>query len=423
MNRITTARKQKQVNGSNRISQKRKLINLLYNHGCSTAPSLSKKLKISLPTCINLLNDLLQSGYIQNFGTGESNGGRKPNLYGLPKDCFYILVCDIARYEASLTICNIYNSFIVPPVKIKTDIDDPELVDKLYQAAHTLMAENQIPDKKLIGVGVDMPGLIDSVSGINYTIKDENYRHVSKAIENRFHKPVFIDNDARMHGYGEVKFGVAKGKKNAVIIHWSWGLGLAIYLNGQLYSGHNGFAGEFSHIPMVDNGEVCICGKRGCLETVASSNAIMKLVGEGIKKGSVSTMLAEFRHNPEAITPETVIEWARKGDEFCISILYEIGRAMGKGLSYLIQVLNPEIIVLSGPVSKARQYILSPIQQSINLLCLEKISKNTSVVVSSMGDQTALLGLAATLFNTLLNELEFKSAMQVQVLINESLIN
>lgn len=391
----------------NKIKQKKKILNLLHTHGYTSAPELSKWLKISLPTCIVLLNDLILQGYVKNIGIGESSGGRKPNLYGLPDDAFYVISCDFARYYASMTICDCNNKFVTPIVKIDTNMDDPEMVEKLYQAAQTLLKEHRISDTKVFGIGVDMPGLIDAKAGINFTIKDKKYQHVSRALEKRFNKLVYIDNDARMHAHGEFHFGAAKEYRDAIIIHWSWGLGLGIFVNGQLYSGNNGFAGEFSHIPMIENGDLCICGKRGCLETIASSNTIMKRVKEGFENNEISSLINHFKNQPDKVTPEDVINFARQGDEFCISILNEIGKAMGRGLSYIIQLLNPEVIVLSGPLSKARQYVLSPIQQSLNRFCLEKISGNTTVIVSDLGDQSALLGTAEMVFQKVFTEMNF----------------
>lgn len=391
----------------NKIKQKKKILNLLHTHGYTSAPELSKWLKISLPTCIVLLNDLILQGYVKNIGIGESSGGRKPNLYGLPDDAFYVISCDFARYYASMTICDCNNKFVTPIVRIDTNMDDPEMVEKLYQAAQTLLKEHRISDTKVFGIGVDMPGLIDAKAGINFTIKDKKYQHVSRALEKRFNKLVYIDNDARMHAHGEFHFGAAKEYRDAIIIHWSWGLGLGIFVNGQLYSGNNGFAGEFSHIPMIENGDLCICGKRGCLETIASSNTIMKRVKEGFENNEISSLINHFKNQPDKVTPEDVINFARQGDEFCISILNEIGKAMGRGLSYIIQLLNPEVIVLSGPLSKARQYVLSPIQQSLNRFCLEKISGNTTVIVSDLGDQSALLGTAEMVFQKVFTEMNF----------------
>jgi len=391
----------------NKANQKRKILSLLHSGGCISAPELSKQLKISLPTCIALLNDLLLNGFIKNIGIGESSGGRKPNLYGLPEDAFYVITCDFARFSASMAICDCYNKVVTPVTTIDTHIDDPELVEKLYNTAQALMAEYKIPNEKIVGLGVDMPGLIDSKSGINYTIKNEAYREVGVHLSEKFKKLVYIDNDARMHAHGEFHFGTAKDYNNAIIIHWSWGLGLGIFINGQLYSGNNGFAGEFSHIPMVENGDLCICGKRGCLETIASSNTIMKRVKQGFEDNEISSLLLKFKDRPEKITPDDVIDSAPMGDEFCISILNEIGTAMGKGLSYIIQLLNPAIIVISGPLSKANQFVLYPIQQSLNRLCLEKISGNTRIVISEMGDQSALLGTSEMVFQKVFTDENF----------------
>jgi N-acetylglucosamine repressor len=392
----------------NKIRQKKKIISLLRSCGNLTAPELSKWLKVSLPTCIVLLNDMVSQGSVRNLGVGESSGGRKPNIYGLPEDGYYVLSCDIARFSAKLAILNCYNKFVSPIIEIDTHIDDPLLVEKLYQASQELMSEQNIPQEKVYGLGVDMPGLIDSKSGNNFTIKDKRHQNIRKELQDRFNMLIYVDNDARMHAFGEFHFGAARQFKDVVVLHWSWGLGLGIFVNGQLYSGSNGFAGEFSHIPMVENGDLCICGKRGCLETVASSNTIMKRVKDGFSCGEVSWLLERFKDNPDKVTPEDVIHSARQGDEFCISILSEIGKSLGKGLAYIIQLLNPEAIVLSGPLSNAKQYVLSPIQQSLNRLCLEKISNQTKIIISDMGDQTALLGISEMVFQMVFSEVNFE---------------
>ena len=389
----------------NKIRQKKRILSLLRTNGFTSAPVLSKWLKISLPTCIVLLNDLITAGYVKNFGIGESSGGRKPSLYGLPEDGFYVISCDVARFSAHMAILDCSHKFVAPIAEINTHIDDPKLVDKLYQTAHQLMADYHIPDEKVYGIGVDMPGLINSKAGINYTIKDKKRQNIGRELRMRFNKLVYIDNDARMHAQGEFHFGAAKDYKDAIVIHWSWGLGLGIFVNGELSSGKNGFAGEFSHIPVVDNGELCICGKRGCLETVASSNTIMTRVQQGFANKEISTLIRQFKNNPEKVTPEDVIKSARQGDDFCIAILNEVGKAMGKGLSYIIQLLNPEVIVLSGPLSKAKQYVLSPIQQSLNRYCLEKISESTLLLISDIGDQTALLGTSEMIFQKVFTEM------------------
>jgi predicted NBD/HSP70 family sugar kinase len=169
-------------------------------------------------------------------------------------------------------------------------------------------------------------------------------------------------------------------------------------LNGQLYSGSRGFAGEFSHIRLEDEGELCICGKRGCIETMASAHKLLNLAISGVKNGTVSQLTRIFKNNPDEMQTEDVINAARGGDEFAISILNQVGSALGKGLSILIQLLNPELIVLSGPISQANQYIMTPIQQSLNQYCLENICSNVRLEISEIDEHSGLLGIAAMLF-------------------------
>ena len=390
-----------------KITQKKKILSFLRLNGYTSAPELCIYFKISLPTCIAWLNDLILSGNVVNIGTGQSSGGRKPNLYGLPENGYYAIVCDIGRYCSSITIMDCFSKFVTPIIQISTNADDSLLVDKLFEETNKLLNHYHIPDERIYGLGVYMPGLINSEEGINYSIKDITRRNIGRDLKRRYNnKMIYIDNDARMHAFGELYFGSAKAYRNAIVIHWSWGIAFGIIVNGQLCKGKNGFAGEFSHIPIVENGELCMCGKRGCLETIGSSTYIMKRVKQGFADHAVTSLINQFENHPEMVTPEDVIHLARHGDEFCISILNEVGSAMGKGLSYIIQLLNPEAIIFSGPISKAKQYVLSPIQQSINRFCIERISGSTKLVVSEMGDRSAFLGTCEMIFQKVFNEID-----------------
>ncbi len=394
----------KSVNDVKKQRQKNSILRNLYKHGPLSAPELSRVLSVSLPTSLLLLNDLTGEGLVKPIGSGQSTGGRKPLLYALPEDSMYVIACDMGRYEAKMTLYNSHNVRVTPLVSIDTHIDDEALVDKLFEAAEKLIRENQIPSGKVVGIGVDMPGLVDSSLGINYTIKDPERREIRRALEKRFSHLVYVDNDARMQAFGEYVFGKAKGCHNAININWSWGLGLGMILNDRLYGGRTGFAGELSHIQIVDDGDLCICGKRGCFETVASANTILKLAREGIREGKITQLSKKFKKNPEKMTPENVIAAARQGDEFSILVLSKTGQMFGKGLSYLIQLLNPEIIVLGGPIAKANQFVLTPIQHALNKYCLEQILQNTSIVISDIDEQSGLLGTTAMVFEKIFSD-------------------
>jgi len=381
---------------------------LLYKYENLSAPQICKHINVSLPTAFTLLNDLVSSKYIVSKGVGESNGGRKPLIYGLAKDSLFVISCDMGRYFTKMTIFNSHNEQVTSLKTIETSIDDSELEEKLYYNAMDLLEEYSIPYHQVFGIGIGMPGLVDSHEGINYTIKNEMSQNIRERIQAKFEKLVYIDNDARMQAFGEYIFGKAKGKNDAIVVNWSRGIGWGIILNGKIYRGNKGFAGEMSHIKMVDNGDLCICGKTGCLETISSANTLLRYANEGIDNNVVTQLQSLVKSKKGILGVEDIISAAKLGDEFSISILSKIGMSFGKGLSYIIQLLSPEIIVLCGSMSKANQFVLSPIQQALNKYCIEKISNNTEVVISELCDNSGLLGVAATLYQKIFSDMIHK---------------
>ncbi len=309
------------VNELKQYRLKKSILRQLYKNKTLSAPELSKNLGISMPTTLVLLNDLIIRELVNMLGPGISSGGRRPSMYGLSEESHYVIACDMGHYQTKMTIFNCHNHRMTPISFIETHINDNLLVDKLFEAAGKLIEDYHIPNEKIVGLGVDMPGLVDANKGYNYSIKEKSDQDIRKRLQQKFNMMVYVDNDARMQAFGEYMFGKAKGCQNAVILNWSWGLGLGMILNDRLYGGTTGFAGEFSHIQMVEDGELCICGKRGCFETAASSNAILKLAKEGIKDGIVSQLTRQFGKEPENVTLENVISAAKLGDEFSFSIL------------------------------------------------------------------------------------------------------
>lgn len=385
--------------------RKKKILNLLYQNDTLSATYIGNKIGVSLPTAISLLKELGNKKFVEVRGSGESRGGRRPTLFGLKNDSIFVLACELGRFTGKIGLYDSHNQLVAPLIRFETSIDDDELADKIHHNAQQLIQENAIDNERVFGIGIAMPGLVDARSGVNFTIKKREFRNIQQRLEEKFHKLVYINNDARMQAYGEFVFGEAKGHKNAVILNWNWGLGVGLILGGKLYNGSTGFAGELSHTKFVEDGELCICGKRGCLETVTSLSVLLKKAREAIKAGKISQLTNKFADNPEDLSADDIIKAAKSGDEFTISLLNSVGEALGKALSNTIQLLNPDIIVLGGVVSGANQFVLAPIQQSVNKYCLEQISGNTQLVISNMWEQSGLLGITATLFQKLFSDM------------------
>ena len=375
--------------------QKRKIIKNLFLYGAMTNTDLGQFVKLSIPKIISLLNELKAEGLVEELGQGNSSGGRRPNLYGNKEDAFYIIGISINIYKTSVSIFNAKNQKVTDDQILTLTISHgTSIIDPIVDFTENVIREKQIPREKILGIGIEMPGMVDSETGINktYMVSDQP---VAEVFRKKFGMEVLIENDAKARAFAELRFGLAHGRKNILAIHLDWGIGLGIIVNGKLYKGRDGFAGEFGHLPMVDNGILCKCGKQGCLETIASGTAIARIAKEGMETGR-STFLGELSdHDQENNEIRKVVQAATMGDQYSISILANVGHWLGKGLAYLIQIFNPELIILGGRMSEANQFILPPIQQSIQIFCNPELGNEIEIKVSELGSKAGIQGVAA----------------------------
>lgn len=375
--------------------QKRKIIKNLFLYGAMTNTDLGQFVKLSTPKIISLLSELKAEGLVEELGQGNSSGGRRPNLYGNKEDAFYIIGISINIYKTSVSIFNAKNQKVTDDQILTLTISHgTSIIDPIVDFTENVIREKQIPREKILGIGIEMPGMVDSETGINKTYMVSG-QPVAEVFREKFGMEVLIENDAKTRAFAELRFGLAHGRKNILAIHLDWGIGLGIIVNGKLYKGRDGFAGEFGHLPMVDNGILCKCGKQGCLETIASGTAIARMAKEGMETGR-STFLGELSdHDQENNEIRKVVQAATMGDQYSISILANVGHWLGKGLAYLIQIFNPELIILGGRMSEANQFILPPIQQSIQIFCNPELGNEIEIKVSELGSKAGIQGVAA----------------------------
>ena len=379
--------------------QKVKIAKNLYFEGAKTNTKICHEFNISSPTSIRLLNQLIDEGWIKKDGRGKSIGGRKPDLYKLRENFFYVLAIQLERYRIKMAIYDNHNNNIREFENIPFQIDNETKIDDyLFKKGTELIQDSDINLEKLLGVGISMPGLVNSQEGKNFTyfLKEEETESLEEVLTKKFQRPVFILNDAKAACLAEACFGLAKDRKNVLVISMDWGIGLGIIVDGKVYQGSSGFAGEFGHIPLVEDGFLCHCGKRGCLETVASGMALARLAKEGIEKGENSILAKLSLEERRRLQPERIIDAANKGDQFAANILSEVGIFLGKGIAVLIQLFNSELVILEGKFSEAKQFITTPIQQSINTYCMPQLREKTEIALSTLGGDSILLGSVAT---------------------------
>jgi predicted NBD/HSP70 family sugar kinase len=373
--------------------QKKKIVRSLYLHGNLSQSEIMNYIEVSAPTIQNLLDELINENIIIVSGSGSSKGGRRPNLYGLRRDALYILSIDIGLYVTRMTIFDSTNKKVTPVKKISIELkNDITIINTIYRNAQELIKKSGVNESRILGVGIDMPGLINPEEGVNHSVLNCK-KPVKELFEEKFKKPVVIINDAKAKTLAEFRFGKAIGKHHVLVLHLGWGIGLGMILNGKPYNGANGFAGEFAHIPMTDQrGLLCKCGKRGCLETVTSGAALTRLAVEAIEKGEMTLIKEMSGNNVDNINPDLILKAASEGDQFAISIISKIGFDLGKGISSLVQILNPEIIILGGPLAKAGSFLTTSIEQALHQYTFSIIREGMEITISELGDEANLLG-------------------------------
>ncbi len=379
---------------SKQESYKRNIIKHLYFSGQLSCAELSQLTDKSLPLTTKILNELIEEGSVKELGFALSTGGRRPQMYSLKSDLMYVVAVAMDQLITRIAIVDMRNNLIGQVEKFELKLPNNEnAAEQLQKNISQFIIQSGIPKSKIAGIGIGMPGFVDVIKGVNHSFLKTSGSLVTY-IESQIGLPVLIDNDSSLIALAELRLGEAKNRQNVMVININWGVGLGMILKGELFRGYNGFAGEFSHIPLFTNNKMCSCGKSGCLETETSLLVVAEKAIEGLKKGKVSRLKNLDIENIEA-TAEAIMDAADKGDKFAVELFSEAGYNIGRGVAILIHLLNPELIVLSGRGAAVGKLWLAPIQQAINEHCIPKIAENTEIKISSLGVKAELIGAAA----------------------------
>ncbi|WP_205314298.1 ROK family protein [Pedobacter namyangjuensis] len=391
---------------------KLKIIKALLS-GSKSIFDLCALVNISAPTCVALVSSLIDDKILHKEGHGNSVGGRRPDLYNILQNSFFVLSIVMERYQTKIAILDNCYNYVVSAKTYDFNIsNETDPISALHKMVSLLISEAKFDIDKLTGIGISMPGLVDAKQGNNHTfiIHTDQLRSLQQALEDTFKKPVYIQNDVKSYTVAEKKFGLAKDKNDVLVLLMDWGIGLGIIMDGQLRTGTSGFSGELGHIPFVDDGILCYCGKRGCLETVASGIALAQKAKDGIQSGAYSLLNKLSDKEINEIEPHVVIDAANLGDQYAIKILADVGGQMGKSIASLIQLFNPEMIILGGKMAEAKQYITIPMQQAINTYCMSQIREKNTIVTSELGIDAGILGITSfVLENYIDKEIEKES--------------
>lgn len=378
--------------GAKGVSLKVEIIRFYILHGITTIAELSKELNLSVPTVTKLVSELIDDGFVADFGKQETAGGRRPNMYGIRPESGYFMGVDIRDFGVNIALIN-FNGVVVAsnkeiPYKQQ---NSPESLDVLCEIINNFMHKLTIPKDKILNVGINATGLVTTDSGHKYSRYFFNELPLSEIFKQKLGLHVTIDNDSRAMAYGEYMCGAGNKEKSVIFVDVSWGLGMGIINNGRLYYGKSGYAGEFGHISVFDNEVMCHCGKKGCLETQASGSYIHRRVLEEISKGN-STVLQKKVSRGESLVLDDIVKATLKGDMMAIELVEEVGITLGKHIAGLINLLNPELVIIGGTVAQTGDYLLFPIKTAIRKYSLNLVGNDTAVRISKLSDTAGVMG-------------------------------
>ena len=377
------------------IRLKAEILRQFYYSGQLACSELSELTHRSLPYTTRLIGELSDEGLVQEMGLANSTGGRRPQNFGLQPDSFYLVCVAMDQLLTRVSILDLHNQQAVAEQEFHLHLaGNDHSLQELADLLTDYINHCGIGRQYLAGVGIGMPGFIDVQQGINHSfLTAPPGESVVSYLRKRLNLPVYIDNDSSLVALAESKFGEGCTSGNCMIINIGWGVGLGMVLNGKLFRGNNGFAGEFSHIPLFTNNKLCSCGKLGCLETETSMLVLVEKASLANRSG-VATRLPDLDGLSAEDALQQVMEAALHGDQFVLRLLDEIGYSIGRGIAILIHLLNPSLVVLSGRGAVAGNLWLPSVQKAINEHCIPRIAEKTTVSVSRMGKAAELVGAA-----------------------------
>ena len=378
---------------------KKKIIHYYIANGDATIADLGREMDLSIPTVTKLVAELQDDGYILDFGKQETNGGRKPNIYGLNPASGYFVGVDMLKDKLNIAAIDFKGDKVQLEENIPYQLENtPASLEQFCKIIDDFIVSLPVERNKILAIGVNITGRVNPASGYSYSIFYFEEKPLAQILEERLQTKVFIENDSRAMTYGEYMKGVVQGEKNILFVNMAWGLGLGIIIDGNLYYGKSGFSGEFGHFCMFENEVLCHCGKKGCLETEVSGIAIEDKMCHLIEKG-VNTILKEKYDQQKSIHIDDIIAAAKNDDNLSIELIEEAGEKIGKAVAFLINIFNPETVIVGGNMAAAGDYLMLPLKSATNKYSLNLVYKDTKFRVSKMTENANAWGVAMLIRN------------------------
>ncbi len=370
------------------------VLNVIKTHGPISRTEVAKRTGLSAATVSGITANLIDNGLVLEKEVGDSSGGRRPILLVLNPHGGFVVGLKLAEDRITGALTDLEANVIVKLTRELRDHHIDQVVNTIEQIVNHFLSEGNILEEQFLGVGIGLAGIIDSAAGtLRYSpIFGWHDVPLGELLESKLQVPIYIDNDVNTLTITEQWFGKGQGIDNFLTITIGRGVGMGIVVNGQIYHGGKGGAGEFGHTVVEPDGQLCECGKRGCLETYVADPALMRLAGEAIKRQEISGKIVKM---------DDLLKKARFGDPGAVRIFTRAGEVLGLGVSNLINVLSPDLIIISGEGVRAGDLLFNPMYESIERNVMTDLASDTEVQIDAWDDDAWARGAAGLVLRQL----------------------
>jgi N-acetylglucosamine repressor len=371
------------------------VLKTIFEHTSISRIEIARITSLTRTTVSDIVADLIEEGLVQEVGVGSSMGGKSPILLSLAEDSRYLIGVDLSLNQFRGAIVNLRGRICELVALPVAGHNGEEALRMIFEILDQLMTKDWQP---LVGIGVGTPGLVNTEKGvvINAVNLDWKKFPLAQLINDRYHLPVFILNDSKAAALGEFTYGRRyQSDKHLIVINVRHGIGAGIIINGQLFHGDEGGAGEIGHVVVVQEGGLpCRCGHYGCLETVASTQAIIHRMQMLISQaqGQIQPSLPE-------ISLDTIEQAFTAGDPIARQVVLEAGHYLGLAISSLVGTLNIQRIVVAGDMTRFGTDWLDAVRATILRSCLPHLAQDTQVEIGHLNGNGIILGASAALAN------------------------
>lgn len=373
---------------------KRRIIYYLSVNPFLTVAELSVLLGVSTPTVSKFIGELILSGYVMDMGKIETSGGRRPASFSLVDNAGYFVGIEVGQDCLRFALCD-FNQNIVKTHSV-TSFDTSNTLgtlDRLIDEIRRAIVVFEIDPKLILGQGISVRGRVDSANGHSHNFLNFSEEPLAKVISNRCSIYTIIENDTRALAYAQHIMHKSDRVRNSLFLNVGRGVGVGIIIDGELYYGKSGFSGEFGHIPFFQNQIICHCGKKGCLETEASGAALEREFLENLQNGG-SSILSDRFQRAEPIRYTDIINAAQADDVLSIELIGSLGEKLGRGIGVLINLFNPESVIIGGPLARAGDYLILHIRSALAKYSLSLVNNDSLLSISNQGDMGVAIGAA-----------------------------